>query len=263
MKLPELRIREFRTLIRDFYRRHKRKMPWRNTRDPYRIVVSEIMLQQTQVSRVMEKYPAFIAAFPDFRTLARAPLRSVLRAWQGLGYNRRAVALHALAGIVMKQSDGRLPHDPAVLEELPGIGKATAGSIAAFAFNQPAVFIETNIRRVFLHHFFRGRRGVDDEAIRPLIAATLDGRNPREWYYALFDYGSWLAKEIENPNRRHLRYRKQPKFEGSPRQLRGQIVKLLSENPILANNAIAAKLSKPVSKVAAARSALEKEGFRF
>lgn len=149
-------------------------MPWRETRDPYRIIVSEIMLQQTQVDRVRAKYETFLAAFPDLAALASAPLDRVLAAWQGLGYNRRAVALHRCARILEREHRGQVPDDTAALVALPGVGAATAASIRAFAFDAPVVFLETNIRRVFIHEFFPGREAVADGELLPLVAAALD-----------------------------------------------------------------------------------------
>jgi A/G-specific adenine glycosylase len=226
---PFAAVPEFREKIRKFFRNHRRPMPWRETTDPYGIVVSEVMLQQTQVPRVMTKYPEFIAAFPDFPSLAAAPLDDVLRVWQGMGYNRRAIALRRIAEKVVDEFGGKFPDDPAVLETFPGIGKATAASIAAFAFNAPVVFIETNIRRVFIHCFFADREGVRDEEILPLVAAALDRENPREWYWALMDYGTYLKTRVENPNRRSAHYARQSKFEGSRRQVRGKILRVLLE----------------------------------
>ena len=202
-------------------------MPWRETITPYYVVVSELMLQQTQVARVLEKFPVFISKFPDFVSLANAPLADVFEAWQGLGYNRRAKYLHGIARFIMYEWGGVLPSDPELLVNLPGIGKATAGSITAFAFNRPVIFIETNIRRVYLYHFFPEEQNVPDSVIYPFLEVTLDHENPREWYYALMDYGTWLARRTENPNRRSRHYLKQSAFEGSDRQIRGRIIKRL------------------------------------
>jgi A/G-specific adenine glycosylase len=217
----------FVRLIKDYYRAGRRPMPWRDHITPYRVVVSEIMLQQTRVSRVMEKFPEFIRQFPDFPSLHSASLGEVLAAWQGLGYNRRARYLHGIAIRVMEDWNGILPSSPDILQTLPGIGAATAGSITAFAFNTPVVFIETNIRRVFIHHFFADESQVADSRILPIIADTLDTDNPRDWYYALMDYGTWLSGRIENPNRRSRHYSRQPSFEGSDRQIRGEILRQL------------------------------------
>lgn len=233
------KLTQFRSMIWAHYHARGRKLPWRKTRDPYKILVSEVMLQQTQVLRVLEKYPEFIRAFPDIQTLARAPLRHVLQVWQGMGYNRRALALKRLAEEVMRRHGGKLPHDEAALREFPGVGPATAGAVMAYAFNKPAVFIETNIRRVFIHHFFPQRphtkhgegvnKKVSDKEIFELVAATVSKTNPREWYWALMDYGTYLAATVPNPNRRSKHYTKQARFEGSQRQLRGQLLKFFAE----------------------------------
>ena len=207
--------------------------------DPYRIVVSEIMLQQTQTYRVEPKYLAFIKKFPNFRPLAKASTAEVLSAWQGLGYNRRALYLKKIAETVVKEYKGKLPSNSVELQKLSGIGPNTAGSIGAFAFNQPVVFIETNIRRVFIHFFFPKKQQVDDRDILKLVADTLDRKNSREWYFALMDYGATLRQaqgkllkgKFENPNRRSKHYAVQSKFEGSVRQTRGLILKTLLDGP--------------------------------
>lgn len=218
---------EFQKLIWDFYRKNKRDLPWRRTVDPYKILVSEIMLQQTQVSRVLTKYKEFITRFPDFKALARSSLSDVLLLWSGLGYNRRALFLQKTAKIVHNEYRGKLPKDPKILESFPGLGKATAASIIVFSFNQQIPFIETNIRRVFIHHFFSDSETVSDKEIYPLVVKTIDSENPREWYYALMDYGSFLGKSINNPNKKSKMYVVQSKFEGSLRQVRGKILREL------------------------------------
>jgi A/G-specific adenine glycosylase len=178
--LSSRQIFSFQHFILAFYKEHRRNLPWRNTDNAYRILVSEIMLQQTQVERVAEKYDRFIAAFPDFLSLAKAPLKNVLKAWQGLGYNRRAMSLVKLANIVVTEYGGVLPDNVGELVKLPGIGQATAGCLLAFVFRKPSVFIETNIRRVFIHHFFHDRKGVHDDEIMPLVETTLYKSNPRD-----------------------------------------------------------------------------------
>ena len=220
-------IRAFRQKIYDYYSLNRRDLPWRQTTNAYNIVVSEMMLQQTQVERVKDKYRGFIEAFPDFHALAMAPLKEVLSVWQGLGYNRRALALKQCAEEAISSYGGELPQDLEGLCKLPGIGRATAGEILAFAFNVPTVFIETNIRRVFIHEFFDGEDNVMDKKILPLVEATLDRENPREWYWALMDYGSMLKKKVVNPNRRSAHYARQSAFEGSDRRIRGIILRTL------------------------------------
>lgn len=225
MRLTKSEIRSFQRIVYTFYRAHGRRLPWRGkNKTKYHVLVSEIMLQQTQVSRVVGRYPQFLIAFPNLRALAAAPVRDVLRVWHGMGYNRRALMLKRLAEIVARDYGGKIPSDAALLKKLPGIGEATAASIGAFAFNQPTVFIETNIRTVFIHHFFKNIQGVRDEKILPLVGATLDVKNSREWYAALMDYGTMLKKLYKNPSRKSAHYVRQPSFEGSLRQIRGKIV---------------------------------------
>ncbi len=254
----------FRRIILGYYKKHKRNMPWRATRDPYLIVVSEVMLQQTQVARVVKLYPSFVRRFPDFRALGRAKTAVVLRAWQGMGYNRRALALRSLARIVLERFEGGLPRERAVLEALPGIGKATAGSIRAFAWNEPDVFIETNIRRVFIHFFFPRKTGVTDEEIKRYIKRTLPSRGAREWYSALMDYGAMLgqnARTIGNPNRRSADYRKQPGFEGSNRQFRGRMLRTLLVKNEISMGALSREIGAPLGRTEALVAAAVREGF--
>jgi len=208
-------------------------MPWRNTRNPYRILVSEVMLQQTSVERVMRKYPEFVRAFPGFRALARASVAEVLAAWKGLGYNRRALALREAARTVVETCHGKMPRTVEELIELPGIGRATASAVLVYSFDAALPFIETNVRRVFIHFFFPRSRRVTDARLMPLVETALDTGNPREWYYALMDYGAMLGKSAVNANTRSARYRRQAQFEGSLRQLRGRILgAILERGPI-------------------------------
>jgi len=252
---------QFRTLIYEHYRLHGRVLPWRLTWDPYSVFVSEVMLQQTQVGRVLEKYGEFIKTFPDFRALAEAPLAHVLHLWQGLGYNRRAMWLKEGAAAIMERFSGSLPRSPEALVTLPGIGPATAASIAAFAFNEPTVFIETNVRTVFIRFFFQGADEVRDSEIRPLVARTLDRSDPRTWYYALMDYGAMLKKEGEKGHRRSAGYRRQSRFRGSDREVRGAILKLLVEKRALPGAVLVDLLGSPEEKVLRNLGDLQREGF--
>jgi A/G-specific adenine glycosylase len=261
-QLTQQCIRVFRTIIYDHYHNFGRKdLPWRTTSDPYAIFVSEIMLQQTRVDRVITKYPEFIAAFPDFTTLAQAPLREVLQVWQGMGYNRRAIALREGAIRVMREFDGVLPRDEPVLATFPGIGRATAASITAFAFNTPTVFIETNVRRVFIHFFFSDREGIHDREILPLVSQTLDQPEPRLWYSALMDYGAMLKKNIPNPNRKSAGYSRQPKFAGSNRQIRGNILRFLLESGEAGEEQLIMYLGLPAARVQPLIRQMIREGF--
>ena len=221
-------LSQFNAIIRRHYRTHGRHdLPWRKTRDPYKILISEIMLQQTQVARVERFYKKFLKQFPNFKTLAKADTASVLNAWQGLGYNRRALALKKAAEIVAKEYGAKLPADREELEKLPGIGRGTSGSLMAFAFNKPEIFIETNVRRVFIHFFFpRARKAVTDVAIERYIECTINKKNPREWYWALMDYGAAMDTPA-NPNRKSANYRKQSAFKDSDREARGKILRYL------------------------------------
>ena len=254
------RIVKFRRAVYAHFRSHGRQLAWRHATDPYGVLVSEIMLQQTQVPRVVEKYGAFMAAFPTFAALARARLRAVLRVWQGLGYNRRAVYLHRIARMVMREHRGVLPREPAILATLPGIGPNTAASIAAFGFNAPVVFIETNIRSAFIHEFFPGRNKVADASIMPLVAAALDRRNPRRWYNALMDYGAMLKRTRENPSRRSAHHKPQKPFHGSARQLRGRIVARLTAHGGRTAAALAKELGVSNETVAALLAELCRDG---
>ncbi len=255
------KVSKFQKLIYQHYEEQGRFLPWRKTRNPYYILVSEIMLQQTQVERVVDKYKKFIELFPDVETLDRAPLRKILSVWQGLGYNRRALALKKIARIVIEEFNGKIPRSLDELVKFPGIGQATASEIVTFAFNQPTVFIETNIRSVFLHYFFPERDDVSDDEILPLVAKTVDRSNPRKWYYALMDYGTFLKRQYANPNRKSIHYYKQSSFNGSNRQIRGKIVKYLTENQSTTGKQIARDLQIPFEKAESNLITLEKEGF--
>jgi A/G-specific adenine glycosylase len=206
-------------------------MPWRTTKDPYAILVSEIMLQQTQVGRVKVKYSEFLTSFPTLEDLAAASLADVLKLWQGLGYNRRALALKRCAEEIISRYAGEFPSQTDKLESLPGIGPYTARAVAAFAFGTAEPLIETNIRTVFIYFFFHGRDKVSDREIMPLVAATLDMQNPREWYYALMDFGVQLKQLHPNPGRRSRHHVQQSRFEGSNRQLRSRLLRALIANP--------------------------------
>lgn len=212
--------------VKNYYKKSGRHgLPWRHTTDPYKIHVSEVMLQQTQVDRVLPKYEVFIQTFPSAEKLAQASLGEVLRLWQGLGYNSRAKRLHECA----KEVGNKYPSTYQALLQLPGIGPYTAGAIMAFAYNRPVPIIETNIRTVFLHHFFKDRTDVPDDEVMVLVEKLLDTKNPRTWYWALMDYGAYLKKQHGNPNSRSTSYTKQSKFEGSDRQIRGALIRILSE----------------------------------
>lgn len=243
----------FRTLVRSEGARLYRDLPWRRTRDPYEIWLSEVMLQQTQVSRVETRWAMWLDRFPSVFSLAEASTADVLAAWQGMGYNRRALALRSAAEKLVHRYDGVFPQEIRELVDLPGIGPATAQGIRSFAFDLPGVYLETNVRTVFLHQFFPDVPAVPDKELIPLIEAacpafTLAGSRqicsqtespyaapqddedtPRSWYYALLDYGAYLKKTVPNPSRRSKSYTRQSRFEGSRRQKRAEIVRFLLE----------------------------------
>jgi A/G-specific adenine glycosylase len=254
-------INVFRQTMYDRYHANPRPMPWRETSDPYHILVSEIMLQQTQVERVKTKYAQFLAAFPTLADLATASLEEVLRVWQGLGYNRRAIALKRCAEEIVTRYSGIFPAPIAELESLPGIGPYTARAVAAFAFGVAEPFIETNIRTVFIHFFFHGREKIADRLIMPLVAATLDHDNPREWYYALMDYGVMLKQLHPNPGRRSSHHVRQSPFKGSNRELRSRILRAILDQPGITAREMADQLTVEQALVDKNLLALMREGF--
>lgn len=232
--------KEFTKLVYSYYKKHGRHdLPWRapslkprknGSLDPYKIMVSEVMLQQTQVERVIPKYKAFIKKFPNARTLAKASLGKVLKEWSGLGYNRRARFLKQASESILKEYDGTFPQEKSELINLPGIGNYTAGAIRAFAFNKADIFLETNIRSAYIHHFFPKRKLVDDKELLSLVEKTLDITHPRKWYSALMDYGTHLKSSTKNPTRRSASYKRQSTFIGSIRQIRGKVLKYMLKN---------------------------------
>lgn len=238
-----MNIEQFQQFILRFYQKHGRhELPWRQTTDPYLILVSELMLQQTQVERVIPKYLAFVSRFPTIDSVSQAQLSEVLSLWQGLGYNRRAKYLHMLSKEIMTTYQGKFPTTEDELLTLPGIGPYTASAITTFSFNLPTRVIETNIRSVFLYHFFETEHEVTDAQLIPLIDDTIYTPNPREWYWALMDYGSMLKKLLPNPSRKSRHHTKQTQFKGSLRQVRGEILKLLIQFDSLSQTELQSKI---------------------
>lgn len=226
-------IDNFWKSTRDYYQNHQRDMPWREPEpngsfDAYKILVSELMLQQTQVPRVIPKYREFVAKFPNVHSLAKARLSEVIKAWSGLGYNRRAKYLHEAAKYLAVKPQPWKYED---LLTLKGIGPNTTAAICVYAYNEPRTFIETNIRTVYIHHFFADQSGIADKDILSLLEQTLDRKNPREFYWALMDYGTYLKTSIGNLSQKSKTYAKQSTFKGSNRQIRGQVLKLLTSGP--------------------------------
>lgn len=260
-RLTRQQIKKFqKTIYRYYHACGRHDLPWRKTKRPYHILVSEIMLQQTQVERVIPKYRLFLKTFPSIKSLAQAPLSDVIAVWQGLGYNRRAVALKKSARLIIDNYNGRLPRSPGALQNLPGVGHATASAVAAFAFNQPVLFIETNIRTVYIYHFYQSRKKIHDDDIYPLLEQTIDTENPRQWYYALMDYGVYLKKRKIKLNDRSVHYTKQSRFEGSIRQTRGEIIRLLAQNGGMTRKEIGRKLTATQHNITDILKHLEKDG---
>ncbi len=226
-------LKKFRKIVFTFYLENGRhELPWRKTTDAYKILVSEVMLQQTQVERVIPYYEAWLEKFPTVKALAAAPLGDVLRAWQGLGYNRRAKMLHEAAKVVVKDHKGKMPHSIEELVALPGIGPYTARAVLAFADNQDVVFIETNLRTVVLHHFFpNATEPVSDKEILAVLERAFPEGKAREWYAALMDYGSHLKRSGVRTHIKAKAYARQSTFSGSNRQARGAILKALTKGP--------------------------------
>lgn len=271
MATDETALANFREKIWEQGRALYRDLPWRNTRDPYAIMLSEVMLQQTQVSRVLGRWEQWLDAFPTVSALAAAPLPPVLELWQGMGYNRRALNLKRCAEEVVERFGGEMPRSHADLQSLPGIGPATAAGVRVFAYAEPDLYLETNVRTVFLHELFPDEEGVSDADLKPLVSVTCpQGPEVRDWYYSLLDYGAYLKKAFPNPSRRSKQHVRQSRFEGSHRQKRAYLLRRVLEGAATAE-ALAEDLS--VAETAAGRAAvtadevvgilgeLESEGF--
>lgn len=220
----------------------RRDLPWRYIDDPYAVLVSEVMLQQTQVKRVEKFWDRFMTSFPTLDALAASSVGDVLQSWQGLGYNRRALALKKTAELCSAEHGGTLPATAEELERFPGIGPATAAGIVAFAYDRPSVYLETNVRTVFLHELFRDREKVSDREIAPLVAETCPDEDVRSWYYALLDYGARLKSLMVNPSRRSSHYTRQSSFEGSRRQKRAEIVRIVLDSSGIDLDELASRL---------------------
>lgn len=224
----------FRQIIFGLYETSARSFPWRDTRDPYHILVSEVMLQQTQTSRVERRYPEFLKKFPTVQKLARAPQGQVLAMWEGMGYYRRARNLRQAAIALCERFAGEVPEDTESLRSLPGIGEYTAAAVRAFAFNKPSSMIETNIRAVYLYAWYPNRVGITDRELLERIEATMDRKRCRDWFYALMDFGVELKKARPRIHERGKHHVKQSAFEGSDRQLAARVLKAVvaAKSPI-------------------------------
>lgn len=235
VKILVVTHQEFAEFVSSEGRRLYRDMPWRQTEpdgtySAYKILVSEVMLQQTQVDRVVPKFITFLQEFPTIQTLANTQLSQVLRLWSGLGYNRRAKYLYEAAQKLVATPE---PWTTADLVACKGIGKNTAAAIRAYAYNEYEPFIETNIRTVLVHYFFEKQTGISDVVLTNILNKTADTETPREWYWALMDMGSALKKSGHSHLHRVAAHKRQPTFKGSMRQIRGQVLKELAEGPLL------------------------------
>lgn len=243
LPLPEHSIERFCERVRERGDALYRDLPWRNTWDAYEVLVSEVMLQQTQVGRVLHYWQRWLDVFPTPDALAAAPLEVVLRYWQGLGYNRRVIALKNAAEACALHHDGAVPCERADLLALPGVGPATAAGVRVFAYEQPDVYLETNVRAVFIHELFPDADEVADRELIPLVEETCDRNDPRGWYYALLDYGAWLKRALPNPSRRSKHHVRQSAFEGSRRQKRAWLLREVMSRPRQTSAELASALS--------------------
>jgi A/G-specific adenine glycosylase len=258
---PADALAAFRETVWSFYRANGRQMPWRGIDDAYGVLVSEVMLQQTQVARVTTRWAEWMAVFPTIDALAAAPFAAVLDRWQGLGYNRRAVALKRCAEEVAERFGGVLPADPALLATLPGIGPATAAAVVDYAYEVPAAFIETNVRAALLHVFFADADDVPDRELRPIAEAVWDRDDPRGWGYALTDYGAHLKRTLPNPSRRSRHHVRQSPFEGSRRQKRARLLRAVLGRPGLDAGVYAGEVGVAPGEALELLEALSAEGF--
>lgn len=250
----------FRRAVLDLYAREGRDFAWRRKGDPWAILVSEVMLQQTQTSRVAPKFDAWMARFPDAASLAAASTADVYDAWRGLGYNSRGLRLRACAAICARDYGGLPPADERLLLELPGVGRYTARAVLAFAYGVATAFLETNIRAALLFHFFPGQERVSDRQLEAVAERLLDRDDPRTWYYALMDYGAWLKKREPNPARKAAAYTRQSRFEGSVRQARGALLRALANRGPASIELLAAEAGIEYRRATTAVSGLVRDG---
>jgi A/G-specific adenine glycosylase len=263
-----------RTPLRRWYGDRRRAYPWRGVRDPFRVLVSEVMLQQTQAARVVPAYRSFVRAFPTVRALAGASRAAVLRMWAGLGYNRRAVALHDAARVVVRDHEGRLPADPATLRGLPGVGPYTAAAVASIAFGRSVAAIDTNVARV-VRRAVVGRDEAKRAEIETAAREWLDRSDPGGWNQAVMDLGREVCRPVPRCDRCPLARvcafrragaavtrsaRRQPRFEGSSRQLRGSIVGLLRDRGTATVGTVVTVTGRPASEIVAALATLSRDG---
>jgi A/G-specific adenine glycosylase len=275
-----------RAALAAWYEPRRNAYPWRVRGGAYGVLVSEVMLQQTQVSRVVPAWERFLDRFPAPAALAAAPVGEVLRAWKGLGYNRRAAALWRAAGVIVAEHGGEVPGEVAALRRLPGVGAYTAAAVAACAFGVPVPAVDTNLRRVVARaRLGCGPAGAAPAALAAAAEAWLDRDDPGAWNQAVMDLGREVCRPVPRcaacplrPDCRGLLPgpdparpergtgpagrpgRRQPPFEGSTRQLRGRIVDALRVAPTASLEALARRWDEPLERVAAAARALAAEG---
>lgn len=244
----------FQHKILVWYEQNKRDLPWRHTTNPYRIMVSEIMLQQTQVDRVIPKYEAFLKAFPNIWDLAEAPTSQVLELWSGLGYNGRAIRLQEAAKIICKRYSGQVPKNRDALLDLPGIGPYTANAILSFACNLPYPCMDTNIRRIILHELKLSEK-TSAEHLYAIAESLIPEGLSRDWHNALMDYGSSMLTTKATGIKPLTT---QSKFFHSRRWYRGQILKLLVKEKELTIKELAQRLEKSSEEIEDIAKELEK-----
>jgi A/G-specific adenine glycosylase len=220
-------INQFQKRVLTFYADHKRTLPWRQTTDPYKILVSEVMLQQTQVSRVIPYYEAWIKTWPTIDSLAQADKQDVLKAWMGLGYNRRAINLHRAALVIQDRFQADVPLAMQHFDEIPGVGEYTAQAVLIFSTNADIVTVDTNIRRILIAEF-KLPETISNHDLWDIARQCLPRGRSRDWHNALMDYGALLITARQTgiaPKTRQSRY------EGSDRQIRARLLKILLEMP--------------------------------
>lgn len=258
-------IKKIQNEILAYYKTNKRKMAWRDISNPYKIFVSEMMLQQTQVERVKIKYAEFIKKFPTQQSVAEAEKNEILKTWQGLGYNRRALFIKRACEEIIAKHKGKFPKDFITLQTLSGIGPSTAGAICAFAYNQPVIFIETNVRAVILYFFYKNKEQVSDkEILATLEKLTPTNVDPRDWYYALYDYGTHLKKTLGKKktalHKQSKHYSKQSKFKGSFRQKRAGVLRLKLKDEHITDSEIIKSLGLTPQELEDVYESLDKDG---
>ncbi|HVQ00922.1 MAG TPA: Fe-S cluster assembly protein HesB [Candidatus Thermoplasmatota archaeon] len=223
MEISDITISKFQRKVWAFYRTHRRRLPWRTTHDPYKILVSELMLQQTQVSRVITFYNKWIQQWPTIQDLAHASRREVLQAWMGLGYNTRALRLQQAAKTIVGDYQGDVVQAMRQYQEIPGVGRYTSQAVLIFATNADLVTVDTNIRRIFIHEFGLPK-DISERNLWDLALRCLPTGRSRDWHNALMDYGALHDTALTTGVKPKTR---QGRFEGSNRQLRAQVIRLL------------------------------------